>query len=76
MTLTASLLLDLVLLVILVLFFVQGIRRGFVLTLCSLRADRRMVSGPALRAAGPGRFRAHDPGADASQCGQRRFGPA
>ncbi len=38
MTLTASLLLDLVLLVILVLFFVQGIRRGFVLTLCSLLA--------------------------------------
>ncbi len=38
MNLTASLLLDLVLLLLLVLFFVQGLRRGFILTLCSLLA--------------------------------------
>lgn len=38
MTLTASLLLDLVLLTLLVYFFIQGIRRGFILTLCSLLA--------------------------------------
>lgn len=38
MTLTASLLLDLVILILLVWFTVLGLRRGFVLTLCSLLA--------------------------------------
>ena len=36
MTLTASLLLDLVLLVLLVYWFAMGVRRGLILTLCSL----------------------------------------
>ncbi len=38
MTLTASLLLDLVILVLLVYFVVMGYRRGFILSLCSLLA--------------------------------------
>ena len=38
MTVTPSLILDLVVLVLLVLSFVQGIRRGFIMTLCSLLA--------------------------------------
>jgi len=38
MSLSAPLLLDLVILVLLVLFIVQGVRRGFILTLCSLLA--------------------------------------
>lgn len=38
MTVSPSLLLDLALLLILVLCFVQGVRRGFILTLCSLLA--------------------------------------
>lgn len=38
MTLTASLLLDLVILIVLIYFVVMGFRRGFILTLCSLLA--------------------------------------
>lgn len=38
MTMTASLLLDVVGLLILIFFLVQGVRRGFILTLCSLLA--------------------------------------
>ena len=38
MTLTASLLLDLVLLGLLVVFFLVGYQRGLILTLCSLLA--------------------------------------
>ena len=45
MTVTAALLLDIVLLLILVLFFVQGIRRGFILTLCSLLAVFLALAG-------------------------------
>lgn len=45
MTLTASLLLDIVILLLLVLFFVQGIRRGFILTLCSLLAVFLALAG-------------------------------
>ena len=45
MTVTASLLLDIVTLLLLVLFFVQGIRRGFILTLCSLLAVFLALAG-------------------------------
>ncbi len=45
MTITPSLVLDLVVLALLVLFFVQGIRRGFILTLCSLLAVFLALAG-------------------------------
>lgn len=45
MIITASLLLDIVTLLLLVLFFVQGIRRGFILTLCSLLAVFLALAG-------------------------------
>ena len=45
MTVTASLLLDLVVLLFLILFFVQGVRRGFILTLCSLLAVFLALAG-------------------------------
>ena len=45
MTLTASLLLDIVFLLLLVLFSVQGFRRGFILTLCSLLAVFLALAG-------------------------------
>ncbi len=45
MNVTAALLLDLVLLLLLVLFFVQGVRRGFILTLCSLLAVFLALAG-------------------------------
>ena len=45
MTMTAALLLDAVILVFLLFFLIQGIRRGFILTLCSLLAVFLALAG-------------------------------